>query len=143
MLLIVLTLCFIWGNSFMPASVSDAISGWFKDLINGILGSTGSRLNGDGVLRKVAHASEFAVLGIVVTPFVTNKLKNRLTTLALCGLGTALLDETIQLVVIGRNSQIKDVWIDFGGFTVGVMLSLFVNGLVRRHNRKTKYQSRC
>lgn len=121
--LIVLTLCFIWGNSLMPASISSMFSGWARDAINGFLGDFGSNggLSGDGVLRKVAHASEFALLGIELMGLRTI-LKNRLTTTFFFGLVVAVIDETIQLFSQGRSSQIKDVWIDFGGFTVGVLI---------------------
>lgn len=42
LVLIVLTLCFIWGNSLMPASFSGAISGWAKNVLNAILGDVGN-----------------------------------------------------------------------------------------------------
>jgi len=42
----------------MPASISGAISGWAKDVLNAILGGAGSSgMSGDGVLRKIAHTA--------------------------------------------------------------------------------------
>lgn len=46
--------------------------------------------------------------------------------IALSGVLAALTDETIQLFVPERCGQIKDVWIDLGGFTVGVLVCLLV-----------------
>jgi len=126
--LIILTLCFIWGNSIMPASISGAISERVKDLINSLLGGVGrgGALSGDGVLRKVAHASEFGLLGIELTLLYRNAIKEKLTSIALYGLAVAVIDETIQLFSEGRAALVKDVWIDFAGFTLGVLLILLV-----------------
>ena len=139
--LITFTLCFIWGNSLMPAFVSGAISGYFKDIINLLLHEAGNStaLSGEGVLRKIAHAAEFAALGTELTLIIFDKLKAKLSGLILRGLGAALIDETIQLFVSGRSGQIKDVWIDFGGFIIGVLLVLIIAGFIRSHKRKTLY----
>ena len=123
LVLIVLTLCFIWGNSLMPATFSGAISGWAKNVLNAILGDMGnSGMSGDGVLRKIAHASEFAVLGVLLTLLMEEECKTKLSFLVLYGLGVAFVDETIQLFVDGRSGQIQDVWIDLAGFVVGVAI---------------------
>ena len=121
--LIALTLCFIWGNSLIPASASGAISGWVKDVLSAILGDASiSGMSGDGVLRKIAHASEFAVLGLLLTNLMANKLRQELPLVALCGLSSALVDETIQLFSEGRAGLVKDIWIDMGGFCFGVLM---------------------
>ena len=41
-----------------------------------------------------------------------------------CGLCllTAMVDETIQIFVPGRGSQVTDVWIDFAGACLGVLV---------------------
>ena len=57
--------------------------------------------------------------------------------LVLCGMSTALFDETIQLFVAGRSGQIRDVWIDLGGFCAGVLLSILVENLRTGKRKKT------
>lgn len=138
MLLVILTLCFIWGNSLMPASVSGTFSERVKDLINILLGHGGSKesLSGDGLLRKIAHASEFGLLGIELPLLFQNRLKEKLTAIATCGLAVAVTDETIQLFVEGRSGQLRDVWIDFAGFTVGVLLVWAICGIIRRIGKR-------
>lgn len=125
----------------MPDFVSGAISRYVKDIINLLLHDAGSStaLSGEGVLRKIAHAAEFAALGMELTLLIFDKLKAKLSDLILSGLGAALIDETIQLFISGRSGQIKDVWIDFGGFIVGVLLVLIIAGFIRSHKRKTLY----
>ena len=59
------------------------------------------------------------------------------TALALSSVLAALTDETIQLFVPERCGQIKDVWIDLGGFTVGVLVCLLIRFLDRRKTAKT------
>jgi len=126
----------------MPSSISGAISGWAKDVLNAILGGAGSSgMSGDGVLRKIAHASEFAVLGIELTLLPRHKLKGRLPMLALYGLGIAFIDETIQLFVDGRAGLIIDVWIDFGGFTVGVLLTSLIRLLIARKKNRIRNEN--
>ena len=78
----------------------------------------GTGLGGwDLVLRKLAHAAEFAVLGALLV---------RATGRAglAVGLGTlyALSDELHQVVVPGRMGSPLDVAIDTVGVTVGVLL---------------------
>jgi len=130
--LLILNLCFIWGNSLMPADISGAFSGWAKDLINSIFhfwNGSGAALNGDGVLRKIAHASEFAALGALLTLLLG--IPGKLFHVLFYGMTTALIDETIQLFSAGRAARVTDVWIDFGGLCVGLALTALIRERVK------------
>ena len=142
--LMTITLGFIWGNSLLPAAESGAVSQWVHAIINVILGDTGNTgLSGEGVLRKLAHAAEFALLGIELTLLMAADLKRKLPLVALFGLFAALIDETIQLFVVGRSGQIKDVWIDLAGFVVGVAFAgLILNFIYSRKKRRLRRISR-
>lgn len=132
--LVLANVCFIWGNSLMPATISGAFSDWVREMLNRILGGLGSDmgLSGGELLRKVAHATEFAALGLELTALFRSKLRQRLHLILLMGVSTALADETIQLFVAGRAGQIRDVWIDFGGFCVGCLLMVVALRLFHR-----------
>ena len=136
--LIVLFLVFIWGNSMMPASISKGVSGWLKDIINMLLSDAGGdkTLLGEEVLRKIAHAAEFAALGMVLMLLMEEGHKTKVAFLALCGLGAALIDETIQLFVDGRSGQIKDIWIDLAGFVIGVLLVWLIIGIAQKRKMR-------
>jgi len=123
-LLLIFTLCFIWGNSLLPASVSGAFSGRVNDLVNMIWHTIDHKMgsSGDGVLRKVAHATEFAALGMETLVLFQYDFKKNWASIFLCGVSTALIDETIQVFTAGRSGQIRDIWIDFAGFLFGVLL---------------------
>ncbi len=120
--LVVLTLAFIWGNSFVPGDVSGEISGGIFEIVAGLFVLFG--VKGQLVLRKLAHLSEFTALGFFLTGLWRNlKRRERLTPPLLLGLAAACLDETIQIFSPGRGSSLIDVWIDFGGVCFGFLLS--------------------
>lgn len=119
-----MNLLFIWGNSLMPGWVSKAFSSWVKDLLAEILGSDlvgpGSD-SGDGLLRKLAHVTEFACLGVLLTWLLTMLGRRPYWVLA-GGCLTAAVDETIQYFVPGRNAAFRDVGIDMAGIAIGLLV---------------------
>ena len=121
--LIVLNLALIWGNSLMTGADSGAISG-------GVLAFLGRFLPvllteaGHTFLRKAAHFSEFALLGLLYCG--RHRLARQETPLHLMGFGLAVacIDETIQIFTPGRASSLIDVWIDTSGFALGLAVIL-------------------
>ena len=71
----------------------------------------------DLVLRKLAHAAEFALLGALLM----RALRDELPAVAL-GVAYAASDELHQHFVTGRVGSPRDVLIDTVGVTVGVLL---------------------
>ncbi|MCI1953240.1 MAG: VanZ family protein [Clostridiales bacterium] len=136
-ILLIFTLCFIWGNSLLPASVSEAFSERVSDLVNMIWHTLDHKMvfSGDGVLRKIAHATEFAALGMETLVLFQYDFKKNWTSIFLFGVSTALIDETIQLFIAGRSGEVRDIWIDFAGFLLGVLLIHITLG--RRERKKT------
>ena len=121
--LIVLNLALIWGNSLMTGADSGAISG-------GVLAFLGRFLPvllteaGHTFLRKAAHFSEFALLGLLYCG--RHRLARQETPLHLMGFGLAVacIDETIQIFTPGRASSLIDVWIDTSGIALGLAVIL-------------------
>ena len=136
MILVALTLAFIWGNSLMPGRISGAISDWFGSVLSHVLGGQVDTVHGHGVLRKFAHGTEYLVLGVELCLLLIPE--KPWTTLALSGVMAALTDETIQLFVPERCGQIKDVWIDLGGFAVGVLLCLLIRHWYTQNRKRGK-----
>ena len=120
-LLILLNLALIWGNSLLPGIRSEAVSG-------GVLAFLGRFLPflmteaGHSFLRKAAHFSEFALLGLLFGG--RHRLVRRETPPHLMGFGLAVacIDETIQIFTPGRASSLIDVWIDTSGFALGLVV---------------------
>lgn len=136
LLLIVGCLGFIWINSFFPADISSGLSGTAERILRAIFGETFPIT--EGVLRKLAHGAEYAAFGMAISAFLFEKLTKKLSLIGFCGLGAAVLDETIQLFSEGRASQVKDIWIDFSGFTAGVIAILIIKILLGSLKGKDK-----
>ena len=123
------TLCFIWGNSLLPGSVSGAFSDAVKQLLAWLLpGEIPGVTSGGGLLRKLAHFSEFALLGAVLTWRFGMKKRKKVLALV-CGFGAACMDETIQMFVPDRGPAIRDVTIDTCGVLTGMILLLLAHNL--------------
>ncbi len=125
--LLVLNLILIWGNSLLPGSISGAISDWVKDVLVALLKllfpgevSLGGGMGG-GLLRKLAHFTEFTMLGLVLGWLFAMLGKSRAWPL-LCGAAAACIDETIQRFVPDRGPSLRDVGIDTCGVLAGIIL---------------------
>ena len=124
-ILILLNLAFIWGNSALPGEVSDAFSRWVAALMGG--GQVPS--DGGGFLRKLAHFSEFASLGFWLAWHARLRGERGLhlaNSAMLGGLLAACVDESIQILTPERASSLVDVWIDTFGVVTGVAALLVI-----------------
>ena len=75
------------------------------------------------VTRKIAHASVYLVLGIIIYKFLETLNKENMNIYiisALCCMIYAISDEIHQIFVIGRTSSIIDVFIDMLGCIIGL-----------------------
>lgn len=131
-------LLFIWGNSLLPASVSAAFSGWIRELIWFLPSGEAAQKHGEGLLRKLAHVSEFCTLGVLLCWLFAMLRKNPwaflLPTLG-CGCLTACIDEALQCFVPGRSPGLTDVGIDL----LGVILASALFSLVTVIKKKKKH----
>lgn len=125
-LLLIANLAFIWGNSLLEGSKSSQLS---KSIV--ALDSSVEEKGIDEVktlrklVRKSAHLAEFACLGLLLTwgCRMAGQERVSLYTLPLLGgLTAACIDETIQLFVVGRSSELMDVWVDAAGVWIGMVL---------------------
>lgn len=138
---VVLLTAFIWGHSAMPAAQSEgesmAVLSVFEPLLLW-LGVPAAWCH--AVLRKLAHFSEYGLLGVIWSCLLLAKghtLRRSIHPAASACLFTALIDETIQLFVPGRSGMVADIWIDFTGASVGILGSLFIYLLIRYIQKRT------
>ena len=135
--LVILNLAFIWGNSFVPGDISGEISGGIFEVVSDLFAVFGDK--GQFVLRKLAHFSEFTILGFFLTGLWRNiSCREHVTAPLLLGLAAACIDETIQIFSPGRASRLTDVWIDFAGILTGIFL-LHLGHILWKKTRKTKH----
>ena len=131
--LLVMNVLFIWGNSLLPGSVSGAISHWVRDVIAHIFQKEPSGSDsGHGLLRKLAHFTEFACLGALFAWLFSMTNKPKIVTIA-CGVTVAVIDETIQRFVPGRGPSARDVLIDSAGVLLGLCILVFGYKFIKRH----------
>lgn len=131
----------IWGNSLVPGSGSGPLSLSVVEAVRGALDAL--RLPSDWVtnflVRKTAHFTEYAVLGVLVAhAFDPERTAEHMRLAAIC-LALVLvpsIDETIQLFVAGRSGQVTDVLLDCCGAATGVLLTYLVWRLRRREMPK-------
>ena len=129
-ILLVLIVFFIWDNSMQNGGSSDGFSllfaGIFAPIVNK-LGFHGNIWTLNRIVRKLAHLTEFTILGSVLYTILRRYITYG-TVIKTIGLGMliACLDEFIQLFSPGRSSQFSDILID----TVGVVIGILVVKLV-------------
>ena len=131
-ILILLNLALIWGNSLMTGLDSEAVSGGILAFIGRFFPVLLTEA-GHTFLRKAAHFSEFALLGLLLCG--RHRLVHRSTPPHLMGSGLAVacIDETIQIFTPGRASSLIDVWIDTAGFALGFVVIYLANTIY--HNK--------
>ena len=130
-LILILTIAVIWGQSCLPPEGSSAESGWVKEILQKVLGLIFGKVEvSEMLVRKMGHFTEYLILGAELTAFFPT-LKTAI--IPMLGFGTAFLDETIQ-IFSGRGPQIQDVWIDLAGVLVGMAVML----LIRKWREKAK-----
>lgn len=137
-------LIFIWGNSLLPGEISGAFSDLVRDgiqkLMDLLLGPRPEKPpGGGGLLRKLAHFTEFTFLGLCLSwliRMVRSKSAEHIVYPLLGGFTAACIDETIQLFVPLRGPAIKDVGIDTAGVVLGVAIITLIQMI---KNKKGKY----
>ena len=133
-------LAFIWLNSFLPASVSTALSQALERLLGG-------RFT-EHSLRKASHFTEFLFLGVGFKLLLTvsmERVRERDLTLAYLGLLIPLLDETIQMFSLERSPEVRDIWIDASGYAVGCIaaaLAILIGKYLHARWRESRGKSK-
>ena len=127
-LLLVAMLAFIWGNSLANGETSGNMSGavlqWINEFLH--LDTSGADML-HRIIRKGAHFTEFACLGLLLTWLfgMMGEKKGHLFCMPLLfGMMAACVDETIQVFVPDRGPSPVDIWIDTCGVAAGIVILL-------------------
>lgn len=117
---------FIWDNSLQNGGTSDGFSLIFAEWLAPIadkLGFYGNIWALNRIVRKLAHLTEFTILGGVLYVVLRRYIEYG-TIVKTIGVGIviACLDEFIQLFSLGRSSQLSDVLIDTIGIIIGILV---------------------
>lgn len=115
LILIALTLAFIWGNSCLSRETSSEMSGFTVSILSFL------NITDDAFVRKAAHFTEYFALGAelsVLLRICGKKGSRVITDVIIFGLLVGFFDETIQ-IFSGRAPEIADVWLDWAGYNTG------------------------
>ena len=115
---------FIWDNYLQNGGTSDGFSlifaKWIAPIANK-LGFYGNIWALNRIIRKLAHLTEFTILGGVLYVVLRRYIEyGTVVKTIVVGIVIASLDEFIQLFSLGRSSQLFDVLIDTVGIIIGI-----------------------
>ncbi|MDU1334869.1 MAG: VanZ family protein [Veillonella sp.] len=115
---------FIWDNSLQNGGNSDGFSLIFAEWLTPVahkLGFHGNIWALNRIIRKLAHLTEFTILGGVLYVVLRRYIEyGTVVKTIVVGIVIASLDEFIQLFSLGRSSQLSDVLIDTVGIIIGI-----------------------
>ncbi len=150
-LLLVFQMLFIFAMSSFGSDSSNAQSSQIIQVLHRVFPNLSSRTSGldastlTFIVRKTAHFTEYAILGVFFYLFYRQTLpqKNSLQLFVLAILSSflyACTDEIHQLFVPGRSGQFTDVLVDTLGAFCGCLLLLAIRRLrkawrARRHSQ--------
>ena len=146
MVLIAITLAFIWSNSLQNPQDSMQRSNTVEKILKPVImaipvKSWHSQDMITFITRKLGHFSEFFILGIelmVLKILLGSVYKFKFWHLFLFAVLVAAADECIQLTN-GRGAMIQDVMLDSFGALMGLSLMAFTNKLWLRAHREANY----
>ena len=132
----------IFCFSHQPGSESLEVSSWFAELLRtiaSILNISSTEVDLSLLVRKGAHLTEFAILGLlllIALYFTREKLLSSSNIAFAIGATYGVFDELHQLFIPGRSCQISDMLIDASGVLLAVMLCSAYVVLRRRLSHK-------
>ncbi len=151
LLAILATIVFIFSNSAKSKTESNEQSDSFRGIVEAFIPEDTSL--GKWVLdniRKVAHFTEYGLLGIEAAVLVYVFAENRKKRISSGGvsiffaLTVAFFDETVQ-IFSKRGPSVSDMWIDIGGFFTYTVLTylalelvIALTALIKRHTSVRK-----
>ena len=120
----ILWTAFIFTQSLLPGDISSNQSGFIVDVFYPWITKLGINISVNAVgfyIRKLAHFTEYFILGTFLFFMYRNKIKYPLFVF-IHGLITASIDESIQLITPNRSGEVRDVLIDITGVMIGMLM---------------------
>ena len=139
-LLVALMVIFIFSNSAASAGTSNGMSLTVSEWVRPVLNTVGLHPETDFlnfVIRKLAHFSEYALLGCLIAiayrlqPWSWMKSKAALLPFFII----PVLDENLQRFSAGRSCELRDMLIDCAGMAAGMFLAIVLLGIIG-HQKK-------
>ncbi len=147
-ILIAVTVTFIWSNSLADSDKSSEISGNIVEQVKPIV-DPNNKIDNElftTVVRKLAHFTEFSILGAEMMLLVCTFAKSSLSfSFSLISIGIAfpfaIADELIQLTSSGRSCEFRDMLIDLSGIILGTVIVIIIRAVALKISVKSKHRS--
>lgn len=139
----ILSLVFVWGQSCVSKSDSETTSDAFVDIIKPLEEIkpnevyTSEYVYYNHLIRKGAHVFEFFIIGVELALIVIMFSRKKNTAIVLfwnslmAGMMIGLIDETIQIFA-NRGTLVSDVWFDVLGTGIGAGLVSIIKVLKKK-----------
>lgn len=140
--LVIACITFIFTFSTQTGNQSSSLSWKIASFLAGRPLPSGTLL--ELAIRKLAHLSEYLLLGLLMSACLRSflpKCGKRVILLFITGLVLASIDETIQSFTPGRTPAVTDVLIDFTGAALGVGIFFGIRALYNKQHNKKQVQS--
>ena len=127
-------IAYIFRNSLQTGAESSLHSQAVMETVNETLGRVQLGPLSEHTIRKLAHFLEFTMEGFLLMLCLrvyTAHFVRHMSWPLLIGMGTALMDETIQVFIPNRTSLVTDVWIDMMGVVTGLLVALIILLILR------------
>ncbi|MGI5948669.1 MAG: VanZ family protein [Lachnospiraceae bacterium] len=140
LVILLVYIAIVYGRSIKPAAVSSQESGFVLAAAVELFDQAGlpSGWLTDHIVRKTAHFTEYAGLGLLLFINLRSLTERRVRWQAgmFAVVVIPFLDETIQLFAAGRAAMIQDVWLDISGEVFGLVIAAAGAALWQRIRRK-------
>ena len=136
-------LLFIWSNSLESMEISSQKSAFLLKVLTFLMQPIFGKGNvTDHLIRKLAHFTEFGVLGALLSLYAVIRGRMQAQSVLNCMffcLAASVADEAIQLIS-ERGSQVTDILLDFVGASLGIFTVIFARWLIviLRNSKKEK-----
>lgn len=127
-LIVLFFILFIFANSLTSVDTSKQVSSSITNQLMSVFGTLTTNIDFNKFhhfIRKFAHFSEYAILGILICIAIKKAplLKSPILTYC-CFLFIPILDENLQRLSPGRSCEFGDMLIDISGMLFGLLLFL-------------------
>lgn len=130
-LLVIIWMILIFIMSSFNATESSNQSGLIVNIISNIF-NINNLDTLSFIIRKLAHFSEYFILGILVCNTIKQHNKKTYIAIIICIL-YALSDETHQIFVSGREFKLLDIFVDSVGSLLGILVYKYVLDKINKY----------
>lgn len=118
----------------LSALIAEPLTDWLFRLVEGTtqVGKAALYSKVDHLVRKTAHFSEYAILGMLLTGVLRAFGVKKAWLPLLLGALYAVTDEWHQMYSPGRTGKVMDILIDAAGVMTGVLIYHFARKIWRR-----------